>query len=255
LLGLVELILKDRQRLHRLIRDPSLQPELIPRFLAISLIGFLFFGVAMTLVLNSAEVWPKLTAIDRWLSDPEASLISFHASESQAADSQAAQPNRWFDGSAFKVIVAYSLGLIAATGVCLPSLYFYGLLSGVRMSMLDVTIHALKAKATAAVALVGILPIYAAVSMGVIIFGGSLEIRASLLQGTLLLGLILPFLAGFWGTHSLYLGFTTLCDTMPPERRERRECFLRRLVLSWSVCYTVVTPVMIFTLWAALGTK
>ena len=246
----MELILKDRQRLHRLIRDPSLQPELIPRFLAISLIGFLFFGVAITLVLNSAEVWPELTAIDRWLSDPETSLISFHP-----PDSQAAQTNRWFDGSAFKVIVAYSLGLIAATGVCLPSLYFYGLLSGVRMSMLDVTIHALKAKATAAVALVGILPIYAAVSMGVIIFGGSLEIRASLLQGTLLLGLILPYLAGFWGTHSLCLGFTTLCDTMPPERRERRECFLRRLVLSWSVCYTVVTPVMIFTLWAALGTK
>src|SRR5436189_250626 len=68
----------------------------------------------------------------------------------------------WTSGGGWRMIVAYSFGLIAATGVCLPSLYFYGLLSGIRLSMLDVVTHAMKAKATTAVALLGILPLYIA---------------------------------------------------------------------------------------------
>ena len=239
-LGLVELVLKDRSWLHRLIRDPALQSELIPRFLCIAMIGFVLYGVAMSIVLNSAGVWPELTAIEQRLSDPNADLLRFvprGAGEGITA--------RWFDGSAFSLTAAYALGLIAATGICLPSLYFYGLLAGVRMSMLDVTIHALKSKATAAVALVGLLPIYAAVSMGMVVFGAP----AGLVNLSLLLGLALPFVAGLWGTYSLYVGFSTLCDTLPAERRYRRECFLRRLVLSWSACYSAVMPVMIFTLW------
>lgn len=238
---LIELILKDRRRLHRVIRDPSLHGELVPRLLAISLIGFVFFGAAMALVLESARTWPQLTPIAEWLNAPTAALIEFAPA---ATDAEPAAS--WLDGSALVLIAAYSVGLIAATGVCLPSLYFYGLLAGVRMSMLDVTIHALKSKATAAVALVGILPIYAAVSMGMVIFAAP----AAILDATLILGLILPFIAGLWGTRSLYVGFAELCDTMPADRRARRECFLRRLVVSWSACYTAVTPVMIFTIWA-----
>ena len=243
--GLIELILKNRSLLHKLIRDPSLQPVLISRFVAISIIGFAFFGVAMTLVLNSADLWPQLSPVKSWLDGKQGLLIRFHETGNDNAFIA-----QWLNGSAFKLMAAYSLGLIAATGVALPSLYFYGLLAGVKMSMLDVTIHALKAKATSAVALVGILPIYAALSMGIVIFKASPE----MLKASMLLGLMLPFIAGLWGTHSLYIGFSTLCDTMPAERRERRECFLRRLVWSWSACYSAIMPVMIFTLWQAFGT-
>jgi hypothetical protein len=140
---------------------------------------------------------------------------------------------------------AYAFGLVAASGVALPSLYFYGLLAGVRMSMVDVLIHAVKSKAIAAVALVGILPIYVALAMGVVIF----NVGETALQSTLILGLILPFIAGLWGTASLYHGFSQLCDTMPPDKAIRRECFLRRLVLSWAACYSAIMPVMIYTLW------
>ena len=56
LLDLVELILKDRPRLERIIRDPSLSAELIPRFLAISLIGFTLFGVALAIIVDSVGV-------------------------------------------------------------------------------------------------------------------------------------------------------------------------------------------------------
>jgi len=253
LLGLVELILKNRSRMHIMLREPSLKSELIPRFLAISLIGFLFFGVAMSVVLSSTGSWPELTAIKDYLDGQHGALIDFpnlNSTGPTTSDSQSTlADNPWLNGAAAKLILAYSLGLIAATGICLPSLYFYGLLAGIKMSMLDVTIHALKSKATAAVALVGILPIYAAISMGMVIFGAP----ASLLKFTLILGLILPFIAGFWGTASLYVGFASLCDTLPLERRHRRECFLRRLVLSWSACYTAIMPIMIFTLWQSMG--
>jgi hypothetical protein len=151
----------------------------------------------------------------------------------------------WINGEALFFTGAYAFGLVAASGVCLPSLYFYGLLAGVRMSMLDVVVHAVKSKAVAAVALVGILPIYVALALGVVIFGGG----PGLADFTMVLGLLLPFIAGVWVTVSHYQVFAQLCDTMQPERARRRACFLRRLVLSWSACYSAVMPVMIYSLW------
>lgn len=244
LLSLVELVLKDRPRLEWTIRDASLSAELIPRFLAIALIGFTLFGVAAAVVIGSVGVWPELTSIRDRLAGAGHGLIEFVP---RAADAGAARA--WFDGSAFRLILAYNFGLIAASGVCLPSLYFYGLLSGVRMSMLDVVVHTLKAKAVSAVALVGILPIYVAFAMGVAIFPAP----TGLVELVLRLGLILPFIAGLWGVRSLYTGFMRLTDTLPIDRRCRRACFLRRLVLSWAACYTAVTPVMIFTVWEYLA--
>src|SRR5688572_6579850 len=47
LLALVELLLKDRWRLYRLIRVPAASAALLPRLLAIALAGFVLFGVAM----------------------------------------------------------------------------------------------------------------------------------------------------------------------------------------------------------------
>ena len=241
ILGLVELILKRRDTLDRLIRDPSLQPILLPRFLAISLIGFVFFGVAMSLVLTSSHVWPELASITHKLRGTTGSLVTFQSSPGMAT--------HWWDGSALELTAAYAFGLVAATGVCLPSLYFYGLLAGVRMSLLDVAVQALKSKATSAVALVGILPIYAAVGMGIVIFEAPEPIRI----GAYWLGLILPFIAGLWGTTALYHSFALMCDTLPLERRWQRTCFLRRLVASWAACYTAVSPVMIYTLWERLA--
>ena len=243
LLGLVELILKRRDRLERLIREPARQSQLLPRFLAISLLGFVLFGVAMSLVFSAAGEWPRLAAIRDLVAGNAVRPVTF-----EPLAPGASRLSHWLDGSAPTLIAAYAIGLVAATGVCLPSLYFYGLLAGVRMTMLDVVIHALKAKATAAVALVGVLPIYAALGLGIVIFDVPAPVRAV----TFWLGLILPFLAGVFGTYSLYRGFAGLTDTLPPDRRCHRECFLRRLVLSWAACYTAVTPVMIHTLWVLL---
>jgi hypothetical protein len=239
-LDLVEMILKDRPRLERVIRDPSLAGELVPRFLAISLLGFTLFGVALALVMHSIGVQPALASIADILEGRQATLIRFdtpgHAAGVELLKRAIA---------AGHLVAAYDLGLIAAAGVCLPSLYFYGLLAGVPMSMARVTVHTVKAMSMTSVALVGILPIYMAFSLGAAIFHAPRIYADSILW----LGLILPFAAGLFGARSLYEGFTGLADVLPKERRYKRTCFLRRLVASWSVCYTAVTPVMIYTLW------
>jgi hypothetical protein len=244
LFDLVELILKRRDRLERLVRNPTRQAELLPKFLAISLIGFVFFGVAMSLVFTSAREWPQVAPIRDLLAGHGIGLAPFATFD---AGETALDP--WFDGSALALIAAYALGLVAATGICLPSLYFYGLLAGVQMTMLDVVLQALKAKATTAVALVGILPIYAALALGMVVF----DLPAPLQQATFWLGLILPFLAGGFGTYALYQGLSGFADTLCADRRSRRSCFLRRLVLAWAACYTAITPVMIHSLWALLA--
>jgi hypothetical protein len=234
--GIVELVLKYPARLNRLIRDTALQGELVPRFMAIELAATTLFGIVLSIVLASAGVWPRLHAVEAYLKGDARVLIEFIPTPASSV---------WLSGAALKMILAYDIGLIAAIGICLPSLYFYGLLAGVRMTMLDVVVQAIKAQTAKAVALVGILPIYVAVSLGMAVF----QFPTFLVHGLLWLGLILPFVAGLWGVASLYTGLMGLADTLSADRRCRRECFLRRLLLSWTVCWTAVTPVMIYTLW------
>jgi hypothetical protein len=214
--GLVELMLKNPDRVDRLMRDDSRLQELVTQFLAIALVGFTIFGIAATVMLNAADIWPKGVPAARW-------------------------GNR----SIVNLVLAYDLGLVAATGVCLPSFYFHGLLAGVKTSMLQVLTHAMRGQASSAVALVGILPIYVAVVLGIIVFRVSPEYTRLTLYGAL----TLPFVAGLWGVRSLYLGFLQLTDTLAPNLRCRRECLLRRLTLAWSAVYTAVAPLMVYTLW------
>ena len=219
-LEVVELMLKSPPALDELMRDESRQGDLIPRFLAIGLIGFTAFGIAATVVFNASPARP------RWV---------------PAAD--------WLTATAANLVVAYDVGLVAATGVCLPSFSFYGLLAGLKISMLRVAAHAVKCLATTAVVLVGILPIYVALALGMIVFEAPVE----WLRLTIGLGLALPFMAGLWGVRSLYYGFVALSDTLPPDQRDARGVFLRRLTLAWAACHSAVTPVMIASLWRHLS--
>jgi hypothetical protein len=213
---LIELMLKDQRRLDVLIREEADAPELIPRLLGIAFVGFTIFGIAATLILNLGGSLPA------WV--PRA---------------------RFSDGTWANLTLAYVLGLIAATGVCLPSFYFYGLLAGIKLTMLQSVAHTVKCLAVTAVVLVGALPIYVAISLGMIVFSAP----ADWLQSTIGLGLALPFVAGLWGVKTLFLGFADFAETLPPCRKAERACFLRRLTVAWAACYTTVTPVMIIWLW------
>jgi hypothetical protein len=213
---LVDLILKDRHRLDGLIREEARAPDLIPRLLGVALLGLTIFGIAATLIVN------LVPAVPAWMPS-----------------------SRWSEGTWTSLTFAYVVGLVAATGVCLPSFYFYGLLAGVKLSMLQATTHAVKCLAVTSVVLVGALPIYVALSLGMTVFSAPNH----WIEWTIAAGLALPFVAGLWGVRSLFVGFTALADTLPACRQARRACFLRRLTLAWSVCYTAVTPLMIYWLW------
>jgi hypothetical protein len=224
-LGLVELLLKDPARADALGREENRQAILIPRFLSIALASYVLFAIAMIVILNTApaEAYPN-----RFLPVPAAS---------------------WSNGSSLALLVAYNFGLVAATCICLPSFYFFALLAGVRLSMIQIVGQILRCKASSALVLVGILPIYFAIVLGMAVF----QAPSTAMELCLYLGLVLPFIAGLEGVRAIYRGVMGMADTMPPERRCRRECFLRRLTLSWAAVYTAVSPVLIYRLWEFLA--
>jgi hypothetical protein len=242
--ALVDMLLKNRWQLYRLLRVPAASAVMLPRLLGIALAGYVLFGLTISVVMIAAGIWPVLTSIAVWIDEPAIAPITF-----TPIDGSLTKTVSSVGGRSLALIFAYAFGLVAASCVCLPSLYFYCLLAGVRMTMLDVVVHAVKSKAIAALALVGILPIYVALAMGVAIFDASEPI----MRATMLLGLVLPFIAGIWGTVSMYQAFSLVCVTLPANRIERRACFLRRLVLSWSAIYTAVMPVMIYSVWEVLS--
>jgi hypothetical protein len=218
LLGLVELLLKAPTQLDAWTRDPERQAELIPRLLTLALTSFALFSAVLVLLFRYASRGAVPFFVEHW---------------SDAA------------GPSLALGLAYPVGMIAATGICLPTFYFFGLLAGVRISVLQVTTHVLKGKAATAVLLLGLTPIYLCITLGMLIFkADDMAVSAALTAG-----LALPFLSGLWGVRSIYIGFLGLADTLPPERRCRRRCFLRRLTVAWAAVYTIVTPVMIWSLY------
>jgi hypothetical protein len=224
-LGLVEILLKNPAQGDRLNRDESLQAQLIPRFLAIALGSYFLFALAMLIILNAAptEAYPR-----QYLKIPAAS---------------------WRDGSGMGLVAGYLIGLVAATCICLPSFYFFALLAGVRLTMLQIVGQVVRCKATSALVLVGILPIYVAVILGLVIFHGPNDV----LEYGLYLGLALPFIAGLEGVRAIYRGAMGMAESLPDGCRGTRTCFLRRLTLSWALVYTAVSPVMIYRLWEGIA--
>lgn len=225
ILGLAEMLLKAPAQLDARTLDPARQPELIPRLLALSLASIGLFSVVLVLLLRFAE---------------PAAVPSILGAEGLRSL-----------GRALALGLAYPIGMVAASGICLPTFYFFGLLAGVRASVLQVTTHVVKGKAATSMFLLGLIPIYLAATLGLLIF----HANADLLTPTLSVGLALPFLAGLWGVRSIYVGFLRLADTLPPERRWGRTCFLRRLTVAWAAVYTVVTPVMIWSLYNNLAAQ
>lgn len=223
-LGLVELLLKAPRQLDAWTRDPERQVELIPRLLTLALTSFALFSTVLVLLFLAAKTEAVPFILEHW-----------NASS----------------GPALALGLAYPAGMVAATGICLPTFYFFGLLAGVRISVLQVTTHVLKGKAATAVLLLGLTPIYLCITLGMLIFDADVQA----ISWALTAGLALPFLAGLWGVRSIYIGFLGLADTLPPERRCRRTCFLRRLTVAWAAVYTIVTPVMIWSLYQNLALR
>src|SRR5207253_390365 len=96
--------------------------------------GFLVYALVMVLVMN---IVPSTALTPReWLPWPAAN---------------------WLDGTGAGLILAYTLGVLLAAGVCLPSFYFYSLLAGVKITWLQISSLIVKGTAANAILLLGIL--------------------------------------------------------------------------------------------------
>ena len=212
--NLTDMTLKRPEDVRSVARDEELQPRVVLNLLLIGLAGIALFSIAFTIILACA---PQLSWVPR---------VSFH------------------DRSILRPVLSYTLGMIGALGICLPSFYFYGLLAGVRASMLQVTAISLHALANTGVILMGLLPIYVGGILAVIVLGATNGLVYPFLVA---LGLLLPFLAGLVSLKVMYEGFVDLIRTLPETRMESRAPMVRMLALAWACLYTAVAPV---TLWA-----
>lgn len=221
-LELVELLLKAPAKVDRLNRREDVQPLLLSRFLLITEASYLIFGIVMLLLLNRAPAaaYPRLP----WLAMP---------------------PADWTNATALALPLAYMIGIVLAACVCLPSFYFYSLLAGVKLTWLQITSVVAKGTASNAIMLLGLLPAYVAVVLGLIIFDADVEV----LQWALLGGLLLPFASGLWGLRAIFLGVKDMASVLSRQWHCQRWCFLRRMVLAWTAVYATVVPVMIYRLW------
>jgi hypothetical protein len=220
-LELVELLLKDPGRLQQLGRDPRRQGDLVPRYLLVAVAGYLVYSCTMVLLINVA---PAVEAASVPLPLP---------------------PARWQDGSALSLPLAYTLSIVLASCVCLPSFYFHSLLAGVRITWLQIVGVIARATAYNGVILLGVVPIYVALMMGLIVFAAPPDV----IRWSVAAGLTLPFVVGFSGLRAIHSGIADLAAEMPQDWRCRREPLLRRLTLAWAAVYTAVLPVMIYRLW------
>ena len=153
----------------------------------------------------------------------------------------------WGKG-ALALPLAYAVGIVLAACVCLPSFYFFSLLAGVKMSWLQLVSVLGKGMAANAVLLLGILPIYVALAMGLLIARAP-ESAAMDAGGraaaAVRLGLV-GFACHLPGHHGL-VGDAALRLAVPAA------LFLRGLTFSWAAVYAAVVPVMIFRLWESFA--
>ncbi len=172
---LVELMLKDRRRLDALIREDSHAPELIPRLLAVALHGIHDLRNRRHADPEPGAALPRVGAsgamVRRHLGKPDPGL-------------------RAGPGRGHGRLPAELLLLRAAR----------------RRQAVDAPVGRARGEVprSHAVVLVGAVPIYVAVSLGMIVFSAPAE----WLRLTITLGLAMPFVAGLWGVRTLFLGFS-----------------------------------------------
>ena len=215
LLRYFELLLKNRAELSAVLRAGDRLGDALQKLLAISLIGFGVYAATIAAVLHLSRVNGGLNRFG-WIS----------------------------------LLVSYTIGPIATLGVCLPSFYFYALLAGVQPSMLQVAVQSVRAITVTSVLLLGIMPLYLAVVVGLYIIGGPQD--SAFIQ-SLTAGFLLPIFAGVYGVVTFYKGFVDLASTLPPQRRRTRARFLTRMALAQAGLYAFVMPVMIYTLLDSLS--
>lgn len=218
--NLLDWMLADRTRFRRTLADEGLQERVLPRLLTIAAASLFLYGLVMWIVVAvTGTALPFMTG---------------------AADGRPG-------GLSFSL--AYSLGIVGAVGICLPSFYFFALQCGFRPTLRGIVVAIAGAQALTSIFLLGILPVFAAGILGAERLGGG----ATALSVWAKLGLLLPLVAGLVGASEVHEWFTGLASTLPPEARARREGIVGFLGLWSTSLYVVVAPVLVYQLLQTFG--
>ncbi len=213
-----DLLIRDDPQLDSLIAEGGSHVErihLIQQLLTVSVVGLVLYGATVGLAAQFFEADGRL--------------------------------GTWIGGCPLLSLpIAMTAAFLLAQVVCLPSFYFYTLVSGLDASFQLVTAQALRVQARTAVLLLGVLPVYTAVVLAALV-------SASESGGDIIVfGLLLPSIVGLAGVVSLYQSFQRLSHTLPIAHT-RRSGFVSRMVIAWSVAYSVVCPVALYRIGQALA--
>lgn len=211
--GMFDLVLKDPERLDELILDETTVVGVIERLLALSVLGLVLTGVSVGIAYEVLG----------------GGVLPFDFG---------GQPLLWMPPT----MVAAFLGALC---ICLPSFYFYTLLSGIDASFRIVTAQALRTQATTSVLLLATLPIYLAVVLMQIVLGANGATSVAF-------GMCMPFVVGVFGIGGVYMSFTRIVGRMH-KTHQRRAGFIKRLIVCWGAVYTFVAPVALVRIGQALS--
>jgi hypothetical protein len=219
---LIDLLLRSPEALDAALEQPQAALSTTSRLLPLALGGLLAYGAVQGLLLTESRtaMWPT----------PVAGGIPLF--------------------SMGVVGLAYVGGFFGAQVAGLPSAWFYAALAGVRVPAARIAGEALRAQATSALVLLGLLPIYLAAGLGLtaIEHSGGMAALKTLVIG--LFGFTLPFVAGLAGVIALYRAFGRILRAQAGEERAAGPL---RLVLAWSVLFTAMAPVGTARLLSLLG--
>lgn len=205
-------ILRDAPGLDVEAAHPDSAFALLPRLVGLGVTGLVAYSVVQTLLVHLAG--PDLV--------PDASVLAVGA----------------------RIGSAYLFGFFGAQVAGLPSAWFYALLAGIRTDAWRVTVEAMRAQATSAIVLLGLLPVYLAVGVGVtMVDEDALEFMVVACGGY-----SLPFFAGLWGTAAMYRSFRRLVERERARAEAPRTAMPSLLVLAWAMLFTAMAPLGVFAM-------
>ena len=219
---LVDLLLRRPEALDAALAGPQTALAMNSRLIPLALGGLLAYGAVQGLLLTQSRMalWP----VDLAASPPALAMGA--------------------------VGLAYVGGMFGAQVAGLPSAWFYAALAGVRVPAARIAGEALRAQATSALVLLGLLPVYLAAGLGLTALnqGDLSSVAKGLVIGVF--GYALPFVAGLAGVISLYRAFGRVLRAAAGAERAAGPL---RLVFLWSVLFTAMAPLGTARLLLALG--
>ena len=202
-----DLLLREREEADALCADRDGSAHLLPRFVLTGSAGVAAYAVVQALLLHMLPDSMAPTPAPAW--------------------------------TAMFLFVAFEGGFLGSHVAGLPSYYFYALLAGIRTHSWRLVAESMRARATASVVLLGLLPVYLAAGLGLCLLAhapGWQHLATAVVLG---LGYTLPFLAGLAAPVTLLRSFLH----MSREQAGGRRAMPVLLTLAWTALFTVMAPI------------